>query len=87
MKKLMKAIELYCKENHIKYDLELKGKELTFCMTRGWLSSDKENLNEIFRKNKAFKIDEGYFIIDETVDSSYDNFAWYAILKIDKTII
>ena len=31
----MKAIELYCKENHIEYDLELKGKELTFCMTHG----------------------------------------------------
>ena len=86
MKKLMKAIELYCKENHIEYDLELKGKELTFCMTHGWDGRDKDNLREIYKKNKAFIVDEGFFIIDETVDSSYDNIAWYTVLKIDKTM-
>lgn len=86
MKKLMKAIELYCKENHIEYDLELKGKELTFCMIHGWDGRDKDNLREIYKKNKAFIFDEGFFIADENLNTVINNIAWYTVLKIDKTM-
>ena len=81
MKKLIKELQDYCVKNYIEADFELNGKELTFVIDN-YLPEDKDNLNDIFRKYYAMKIDNGFLMDKNTNDVSY-----YWVLKINKSIM